>query len=54
MVRICKCRRSFFRFTDPLKFGDYPKLLKEAKGDVLPAFSPEEAALVKGSTDFLA
>jgi hypothetical protein len=43
-----------FRFTDPLKYGDYPQLLKDIRGDVLPKFTEEEQALVKGSTDFLA
>lgn len=42
------------RFTDPLKYGDYPQLLKDIRGDILPKFTDEEKALVKGSTDFLA
>lgn len=42
------------RFTDPLKFGDYPQLLKDIRGDILPRFTEDEKALVKGSTDFLA
>lgn len=42
------------RFTDPLKYGDYPQLLKDIRGDILPKFTEEEKALVKGSTDFLA
>jgi beta-glucosidase len=41
-------------FTDPLGTGDYPPLLKEIRKDVLPIFSEEEKAYVKGSTDFLA
>jgi beta-glucosidase/6-phospho-beta-glucosidase/beta-galactosidase len=39
-------------FADPLHFGDYPRSLKECKGPLLPQFTPEEAALVKGSLDF--
>lgn len=41
-------------FTDPLKYGDYPQLLKDVRGEVLPQFTDEEKELVKGSTDFLA
>ena len=42
------------RFTDPLKFGDYPQALKQAQKGILPEFTREEKELVKGSTDFLA
>lgn len=42
------------RFTDPLKHGDYPQLLKDIRGELLPTFTSEEKSLLKGSTDFLA
>lgn len=42
------------RFTDPLRDGDYPRLLKEMRGDILPTFTAQEKALIKGSTDFIA
>lgn len=33
--------------------GDYPESLKACAGDNLPKFTPEESAMLKGSTDFL-
>jgi beta-glucosidase/6-phospho-beta-glucosidase/beta-galactosidase len=39
-------------FADPLHIGDYPASLKRCKGNLLPRFTPEEVALVKGSLDF--
>lgn len=41
-------------FLDPVFSGDWPRSLKAAKGAALPPFSPSEAALLKGSVDFLA
>ncbi len=41
-------------FAEPVYTGDYPALLRERLGDLLPRFSPEDAALLRGSTDFLA
>eukprot|EP00897_Mesotaenium_endlicherianum_P008669 jgi/Mesen1/7830/ME000417S07138 len=39
-------------FFDPIFFGDYPDVVKAHVGDRLVPFTPEEAALVKGSADF--
>ena len=39
---------------EPLTTGEYPQRMKETVGDRLPRFSSEEAALVKGSLDFVA
>jgi beta-glucosidase/6-phospho-beta-glucosidase/beta-galactosidase len=41
-------------FTDPAYFGDYPALLRERLGPLLPMFSAEDSRLLKGSMDFLA
>jgi beta-glucosidase len=40
-------------FTDPVVFGDYPAIMRERLGERLPAFSPEECDLLRGSADFL-
>ncbi|XP_042418449.1 beta-glucosidase 6-like [Zingiber officinale] len=40
-------------FMDPLFFGDYPSSMRTRVGDRLPKFSTAEAALVKGSLDFV-
>ncbi|KAF9624148.1 hypothetical protein IFM89_008086 [Coptis chinensis] len=40
-------------FLDPLVFGDYPSSMRDRVGDRLPTFSNTEAALVKGSYDFV-
>lgn len=42
-----------YRFLDPLMFGNYPSSMKSRVGNRLPTFSPSEAALVKGSLDFV-
>ncbi|KAL3419391.1 beta-glucosidase a [Phlyctema vagabunda] len=39
-------------FADPVYFGRYPDSMIAQLGDRLPTFTPEEAALVKGSNDF--
>jgi beta-glucosidase len=39
-------------FADPIYFGHYPASMVKQLGDRLPTFTPEEAALVKGSNDF--
>ncbi|KAL5351480.1 hypothetical protein V496_09244 [Pseudogymnoascus sp. VKM F-4515 (FW-2607)] len=39
-------------FADPIYFGTYPESMRKQLGDRLPTFTPEEAALVKGSNDF--
>jgi len=39
-------------FADPIYFGHYPESMVKQLGDRLPTFTPEEAALVKGSNDF--
>jgi beta-glucosidase/6-phospho-beta-glucosidase/beta-galactosidase len=40
-------------FTDPLIFGDYPTAMRDRLGDRLPSFTPDEAASLVGSFDFL-
>ncbi|KAH6900940.1 beta-glucosidase [Coprinopsis sp. MPI-PUGE-AT-0042] len=40
-------------WADPIFKGHYPASLKEICGDALPDFTPEEIAVVKGSSDFL-
>ncbi|XP_016190889.1 beta-glucosidase 40 [Arachis ipaensis] len=40
-------------FLDPLMFGDYPASMRSRVGNRLPKFTPSEAALVKGSLDFV-
>ncbi|XP_072981376.1 beta-glucosidase 6 [Typha angustifolia] len=40
-------------FMDPLFFGDYPDTMRTRVGARLPKFSTDEAALVKGSLDFV-
>ncbi|MDQ8184684.1 GH1 family beta-glucosidase [Pelagicoccus sp. SDUM812002] len=39
-------------FADPVYFGDYPAVMRERVGDRLPQFTAEDAALLKGSSDF--
>jgi beta-glucosidase len=39
-------------FADPVYRGDYPQVMKDRVGERLPTFSPEEKALLKGSSDF--
>ena len=39
-------------FADPVYKGDYPDSMKKQLGDRLPAWAPEEIALVKDSNDF--
>jgi beta-galactosidase len=41
-------------FGDPVYHGDYPAVMRARLGALLPQFTPEEAQLLKGSTDFLA
>jgi len=40
-------------YTDPPVTGDYPESVKKRLGKDLPAFTEEEKALLKGSTDFI-
>ena len=40
-------------FTDPLFFGDYPKVMRERLGTRLPVFTPEQRQLLVGSVDFV-
>ncbi|KAJ0039058.1 hypothetical protein Pint_23522 [Pistacia integerrima] len=40
-------------FLDPVMFGDYPSSMRSRVGSRLPRFSKSEAALVKGSVDFV-
>ena len=37
---------------DPIYLGHYPEYLKQLLGDRLPNFTPEELAVVQGSSDF--
>ncbi|KAG8914766.1 Beta-glucosidase 1B [Tulasnella sp. 408] len=39
-------------YADPVYLGHYPEYMKEVLGDRLPTFTPEEIALVHGSSDF--
>ncbi len=39
-------------FADPVYKGDYPDSMRSALGERLPVFTPEEQALLKGSSDF--
>ncbi len=41
-------------FGDPPYYGDYPDVLRERLGSLLPEFTAEDARLLKGSVDFLA
>ncbi|XP_010521462.1 PREDICTED: beta-glucosidase 40-like isoform X2 [Tarenaya hassleriana] len=40
-------------FLDPLMFGDYPNSMRSRVGKRLPRFTASEAAMVKGSLDFV-
>jgi hypothetical protein len=42
------------RFAEPLTTGDYPEIVKKNRKEILPVFSDEEKAMLKGGTDFLA
>jgi len=40
-------------YADPVYLtGDYPECMRRQLGDRLPQFTPEESALLKGSSDF--
>lgn len=41
-------------FADPAWFGDYPALLRDRLGALLPAFTTEDSRLLRRSMDFLA
>lgn len=41
-------------FADPPWFGDYPDIMRERLGDLLPRFSDEDARLLRRSVDFIA
>jgi beta-galactosidase len=41
-------------FADPAYFGDYPAVLRERIGGLLPEFTTEEARLLTGSMDYIA
>jgi beta-glucosidase len=43
----------YFRFMDPLTFGDYPSSMRSLVGSRLPKFSTYQAKLVRGSFDFI-
>jgi len=40
-------------YLDPIFFGDYPASMRTSLGSDLPTFTKEEAALIKGSQDFV-
>jgi beta-glucosidase len=40
-------------FADPAYYGDYPPLLRECLGPLLPEFTPADARLLKRSMDFI-
>ena len=37
---------------DPIYLGDYPEYMREMLGERLPRFTPEETAVVLGSSEF--
>ena len=39
-------------FADPVYFGDYPAVMRERVGDLLPHFTEADSKLLKGSSDF--
>ncbi|MFY9150579.1 MAG: GH1 family beta-glucosidase [Prolixibacteraceae bacterium] len=39
-------------FADPIWFGDYPEIMRQRIGHKLPRFTPEEKAMLTGSSDF--
>ncbi|MGE3180530.1 MAG: GH1 family beta-glucosidase [Phycisphaerae bacterium] len=41
-------------FGDPVWFGDYPAVMRERYGDLLPVFSDEDTRLLKKSIDYVA
>ena len=41
-------------FTDPPHFGDYPKVMRERLGDLLPEFTAEDSRLLRRSMDYIA
>ncbi len=41
-------------FGDPMWYGDYPAVMRERLGDQLPAFSEEDARLLRKSMDYIA
>ncbi|HEY3242766.1 MAG TPA: GH1 family beta-glucosidase [Phycisphaerae bacterium] len=41
-------------FGDPAYYGDYPALMRQRLGDLLPEFSPQDSALLKRSMDYIA
>lgn len=41
-------------FTDPAWYGDYPAVMRECLGDLLPAFSADDQRLLRRSMDYLA
>ncbi len=41
-------------FADPPYHGDYPPLLRERLGELLPQFSAEDSRLLRGSMDYIA
>ncbi|KAL3537315.1 hypothetical protein ACH5RR_000681 [Cinchona calisaya] len=40
-------------FLEPLTYGDYPKSMRDAVGNRLPKFTPEQSKFIKGTLDFL-
>jgi beta-glucosidase len=41
-------------FADPPYYGEYPAVMRERLGSLLPEFTPADAGLLKGSMDFIA
>ena len=39
-------------WADPIYFGDYPASVKAALGSLLPSFTPEQSAQLKGSATY--
>jgi len=40
-------------FLDPIYFGDYPVLMRERLGDLLPEFTPEQRGIVTSPIDYI-
>lgn len=43
----------FFRYLDPIFYGDYPETMRERLGEHLPEFSEKDKELLKNSLDFV-
>ncbi|KAI4342865.1 hypothetical protein MLD38_027432 [Melastoma candidum] len=54
--KIAAARRLDFQlgwYLNPIYYGDYPEVMREILGDLLPSFSEEETTLLRNSVDFV-